>query len=376
MDIKNIIKKIILEDIAKSASVQGSDAETALTRAEYLKDKAMQNLSDLGVYSAKGHMAALGIFDQDYLSKSGPFDFSFTTKSGKLNKGKAEYDKTLSNKEKTIVLSFKSEEPVCFEGNCYQFFKIKFSPQSIHRAYMQTVKRKLPKFWKKIEKNVGLKGLQEGYVFDVVIIPYGKSQKSGKLLKKQRYGRSFKKGLAGQQTQMKLGGQAPGQSGQQSLQFPESYSNPNSLLFEEAGEIIQTQIKINKIGLDKPSGDENEDYEFSSNNFIKVEGGIELPQTVGTLFNDITIKKIKTYLQKGIFYVKLSEKNKNDIVLSDTPKYDTTSEYLVLRSEKNIDTSNPKSWRDVKVSVGKKALRDYEFPPNITGTIRYLKIIE
>ena len=93
MRIKTIIKNILLEDIAKTASIQGSDAETALARAEYLRDKAMQNLSDLGVYGAKNHMASLGIFDDDYLSKSGPFGFKFTTKSGKETSGIAKYDK-------------------------------------------------------------------------------------------------------------------------------------------------------------------------------------------------------------------------------------------------------------------------------------------
>ena len=147
MRIKTIIKKVLLEDIAKTASVAGSDAETALARGEYLKDKAMQNLSDLGVYGAKGHMASLGIFDDDYLSKSGPFEFKFTTKAGKETSGMAKYDKSLSTKEKTIVLNFKSTKPVCFEEDCYQFFKIKFSHESTNRAYLQKVKRKIPKFW-------------------------------------------------------------------------------------------------------------------------------------------------------------------------------------------------------------------------------------
>ena len=380
MRIKSIIKKVLLEDIAKTASIAGSDAETALARGEYLRDKAMQNLSDLGVYGAKGHMASLGIFDDDYLSKSGPFEFKFTTKSGKETSGMAKYDKSLSTKEKTIVLSFKSTEPVCFEEDCYQFFKIKFSPESTHRAYLQTVKRKIPKFWKKVEKNVGLKGLQEGYVFDVTIIPYGKSSSGDKFLKKQRYGKSFKKGLAGQQTKTNLTGQAPGQSGQQSLQFPEGYENPNQLLFEAEGDIINTQIKIIKIGIKKPStseyDDDDEGSELSEKNFTKVQGTIKLPKEVKNLFNKVALDKISNYLTKGVFYAKISEKTKNSIILSDSPIYDNNSEYVVLQSKVGLDTSNPLSWKGKEVKVGKNAMGRDEFPSNIEGTIGNLKIIK
>lgn len=379
MKIKTIIKKVLLEDIAKTASVAGSDAETALTRGEYLRDKAMQNLSDLGVYGAKGHMASLGIFDNDYLSKSGPFGFKFTTKAGKETSGMAKYDKSLSKKENSIVLSFKSEEPVCFEEDCYQYFKIKFSPESTHRAYLQTVKRKIPKFWKKVEKNIGLGGLQEGYVFDVTIIPYGKSSSSDKFLKKQRYGKSFKKGLAGQQTKANLTGQAPGQAGQQSLQFPEGYENLNDLLFEAQGDIVNTQIKIIKIGIKKPTTseyDDDEDSELDEKNFTKVQGTIKLPKEVENLFNQVALDKISDYLKKGIFYAKISEKTKNSIILSDSPKYDSNSEYVVLQSKVGLDTSNPLSWKGKVVKVGKNAMGRDEFPSNIEGIIGNLKVIK
>lgn len=379
MRIKTIIKKVLLEDIAKTASVAGSDAETALTRAEYLRDKAMQNLSDLGVYGAKGHMASLGIFDDDYLSKSGPFGFKFTTKDGKETSGMAKYDKSLSKKENSIVLSFKSEEPVCFEEDCYQYFKIKFSPESTRRAYLQTVKRKIPKFWKKVEKTTNLKGLQEGYVFDVTIIPYGKSSSGDKFLKKQRYGKSFKKGLAGQQTKANLTGQAPGQSGQQSLQFPEGYENPNQLLFEAQGDIVNTQIKIIKIGIKKPTTseyDDDEDSELDEKNFTKVQGTIKLPKEVENLFNQVALDKISDYLKKGIFYAKISEKTKNSIILSDSPRYDSNSEYVVLQSKVGLDTSNPLSWKGKVVKVGKNAMGRDEFPSNIEGTIGNLKVIK
>ena len=379
MRIKTIIKKVLLEDIAKTASVAGSDAETALARGEYLKDKAMQNLSDLGVYGAKGHMASLGIFDDDYLSKSGPFEFKFTTKAGKETSGMAKYDKSLSTKEKTIVLSFKSTGPVCFEEDCYQFFKIKFSPESTHRAYLQTVKRKIPKFWKKVEKSIGLRGLQEGYVFDVTIIPYGKSSSVNKSLKKQRYGKSFKKGLAGQQTKTNLTGQAPGQSGQQSLQFPEGYENPNQLLFEAQGDIVNTQIKIIKIGIKKPATseyDDDEDSELDEKNFTKVRGTITLPKEVKNLFNQVALDKISDYLKKGVFYAKISEKTKNSIILSDSPRYDSNSEYVVLQSKVGLDTSNPLSWKGKSVRVGKNAMGRDEFPSNIEGIIGNLKVIK
>lgn len=379
MRIKTIIKKVLLEDIAKTASVAGSDAETALTRAEYLRDKAMQNLSDLGVYGAKGHMASLGIFDDDYLSKSGPFGFKFTTKDGKETSGMAKYDKSLSKKENSIVLSFKSEEPVCFEEDCYQYFKIKFSPESTRRAYLQTVKRKIPKFWKKVEKTTNLRGLQEGYVFDVTIIPYGKSSSGDKFLKKQRYGKSFKKGLAGQQTKANLTGQAPGQSGQQSLQFPEGYENPNQLLFEAQGDIVNTQIKIIKIGIKKPTTseyDDDEDSELDEKNFTKVQGTIKLPKEVENLFNQVALDKISDYLKKGIFYAKISEKTKNSIILSDSPRYDSNSEYVVLQSKVGLDTSNPLSWKGKVVKVGKNAMGRDEFPSNIEGTIGNLKVIK
>lgn len=378
MRIKTIIKNILLEDIAKTASIQGSDAETALARGEYLRDKAMQNLSDLGVYGAKNHMASLGIFDDDYLSKSGPFGFKFTTKSGKETSGIAKYDKSLSKKENSIVLSFKSQEPVCFEEDCYQLFKIKFSPESTNRAYLQTVKRKIPKFWKKVEKTTNLKGLQEGYVFDVTIIPYGKSSSGNKFLKKQRYGKSFKKGLAGQQTKANLTGQAPGQAGQQSLQFPEGYENLNDLLFEAKGDIINTQIKILKIGVKKPamSDYDDEGAELDEKNFIKVQGTIRLPKEVKNLFNQVALDKIDAYLKKGVFYARLSQKNKNVLILSDNSKYSTNSEYLVLKSLKPIDTSNPSSWKGQEVQVGKNAMGREDFPGNIKGTIGYLKIIK
>lgn len=377
MRIKTIIKKVLLEDITKTASVAGSDAETALTRGEYLRDKAMQNLSDLGVYGAKGHMASLGIFDDDYLSKSGPFEFKFVTEAGKETSGMAKYDKSLSTKEKTIVLNFKSTEPVCFEEDCYQFFKIKFSPESTHRAYLQTVKRKIPKFWKKAEKSIGLRGLQEGYVFDVTIIPYGKSSSVNKSLKKQRYGKSFKKGLAGQQTKTNLTGQAPGQSGQQSLQFPEGYENPNQLLFEAQGDIVNTKIKIIKIGIKKPATseyDDDEDSELDEKNFTKVRGTITLPKEVKNLFNQVALDKISDYLKKGVFYAKISEKTKNSIILSDSPRYDSNSEYVVLQSKVGLDTSNPLSWKGKSVRVGKNAMGRDEFPSNIEGIIGNLKV--
>ncbi|MFN7656229.1 MAG: hypothetical protein ACK5OW_00400, partial [bacterium] len=276
MSIRKIIKDMLLEDsIAKSSKMVGSDAETALTRGEYLVDKAMQNLSDLGVYGTKGYMASLGIFDVEYISKSGPFKFNFRTKDGSTYNGMAKYDKILSSKEKTIVLSFENEIEECFgTGNCYKMFKIKFDPESTHRTYIQMGKRKFPKTWEKVQKNFNLMGLQE-------------AQKN----------------------------------------------------------VIDTQIKITKIGLKKPKpgpGENGDEENFSKDKFIKVKGNINIDdESKAGVFIGATFSKIKNYLDSGMFYVKISSKNKNTIVLSDNPQYSVTNTYLTVTSTKNIDVSNP-----------------------------------
>lgn len=341
---------MLLEDsIAKSSKMVGSDAETALTRGEYLVDKAMQNLSDLGVYGTKGYMASLGIFDVEYISKSGPFKFNFRTKDGSTYNGMAKYDKILSSKEKTIVLSFENEIEECFgTGNCYKMFKIKFDPESTHRTYIQMGKRKFPKTWEKVQKNFNLMGLQEGYEFNVSIMPYGKKISRRKLNRRK-------------------------------LQVTHFTYDDDLLLQEAQKNVIDTQIKITKIGLKKPKpgpGENGDEEKFSKDKFIKVKGNINIDdESKAGVFIGATFSKIKNYLDSGMFYVKISSKNKNTIVLSDNPQYSVTNTYLTVTSTKNIDVSNPKSWSNLSIKIGKHAAGNEKISTDVDGTIGYLKII-
>ena len=418
MDFKKIIKEIILEDVAQTAKIKGSDADTALARGKYLRDKAMQNLSDLNVYDAKGHMAELGIFDSDYLSKSGSFGFSFNTKDGTKASGIAKYDKDLSEKEDAIVLDFKSNEEICFDTNkCYQLFKIKFSPKSTHRAYVQKFKVKFGvgslKYGR--EESKGLRGLQEDYIFDVIILPFkgplnqetGNQEAQGQEGGQEQKGRgqenqgggSGKDGLYNDLTKFfqfivnnKKQLNTKGKDVKVKNQPKETMGTvenivktiTNNLLSEEddkGGDIepIKTQIKINKIGIKKPKGEydnDNDSGKLTEENFTKVEGTINLPKEAKSLFDVTTLAKIINYLQKGIFYAKISQKTKNAIILSDSPNYNNKSQYVLLQSKKDIDVTNPQSWSNQKVKVGKNAMGNDELPSDIEGTIGQLKIVE
>jgi hypothetical protein len=308
MDLKKIIKKIILEDeIAKTASIKGGDSDISLARAEYLTNKAMQNLSDLGVYGAKGYVESLGIFTEDLITKSGSFKLSFTTKDGKTISGVANYDKNFSKLFNTISLFFISGKLKII---------IVFEKNSINRKFLGLEK-----------KEIMVKGIQEGEIFPVLMF----SEKDIK-----------------------------GKTGDQIKNISKKVS----------------KIKINKIGLRNIGNKDTDDVELTTDNFVKVSGQIKLPDDIKNIFDATTLSKIKNYLNKGIFYARLSKQTKNTLILSDSPNQNNNAEYVVLKSKDNFDSTDPKSWGNKTVNVGKNAMGNDDFSTSFKGTIGQLKVIK
>ena len=112
---------------------------------------------------------------------------------------------------------------------------------------------------------------------------------------------------------------------------------------------------------------------FSKKNYVQVKGNIEIaPDDIKKLADTVTADQITRMLNNGVFFVRLSEKVAQTIVLSTKP--DLGGEFLVIESDESINESEPQEWTNLAVTIGKNALGNY-FPPNVKGKIKFLRPI-
>lgn len=318
MSVKKIIKESLLKEAdvnpTRLPSIQNREpgATAALARAQYLQNKVEKNLSSMGVYGVQGYMEEQGIFSLERIKGVGKFPFSFKTKDGNTYSGEVEFNKNYSQLFQTIALTF--------VGTGVKLL-IVFEKNSINRPFM--AKGISDSIFPKSGKKRTIKGLQEDEIFPVLI--FTEKDVTGKT-----------------GNQIKNMGKKP------------------------------TQIKITEIGIQKST---KEKYSlFSKKEYVQVKGSVKITSgDIKSLENRVTADKIQTLLNNGVFFVRLSEKEPQTIVLSDKPSL--SGEFLVIESDDYINEAEPQEWTNINVTIGKNAMGNYSWP-NVKGVVKYLRPIK
>lgn len=132
-----------------------------------------------------------------------------------------------------------------------------------------------------------------------------------------------------------------------------------------------TMIKIVDIGIKSKSKDKHPI--FSKKDYVQVKGNIQITSgDIKSLADRITADRIQKLLNNGVFFVRLSEKEPQTIVLSDKPTIG--GEFLVIESDESINEAEPQEWTNVNVTIGKNAMGNYTWP-NVRGLIKFLRPI-
>lgn len=409
--IKDIIKQTLIEvslnplnpyfgdnDPTKIVSDKSGGAGAAQARAEFLVKKSDKVLSSLGIYDLEHYMETQGIFSTVRIKTYGkPFGFSFTEKNGGKYSGKAEYNKSLSEQYKTLVLDFTSVEG--------EMKSILFSTESLKRPYMDK-SNMLGNY--KGNKNA-LLGLQIDGIFDVKMKGAGNVPKEDKGLGiKTPEAKNEDKncGYTVGQEMMMLDGkhkngvfivrkitengliiQRKGNKGTAGL-HPVKWKSceelnkhvkagPKNESIQIADDLILekydfhnfpeeakgfTKIKILKIGIprlkDNKKGGNKPTTKLSTKNFVKVKATIVFKDPADDSFTNTTLKsKISSGLLNGSYFVRISEKS--DSLIFNT-KPDGKGEYFVVMKDNISIKEDPNHW-DGDVKVNKLALSNTTF---------------
>lgn len=131
------------------------------------------------------------------------------------------------------------------------------------------------------------------------------------------------------------------------------------------------KIKITDIGIESKGKPK---YPiFNKKDYVQVKGNIEITSgDIKTLANVVTADQIQKMLNNGVFFVRLSEKEPQTIVLSTKP--DLGGEFLVIKANDSINEAEPQEWTNVDVTIGKNARGNYQWP-DVGGKIKFLRPI-
>lgn len=411
--IKDIIKQTLIEvslnplnpyfgdnDPTKIVSDKSGGAGAAQARSEFLIKKSNSLLSKLGIYDIENYMETQGIFSTVRIQTYGkPFGFSFTEKNGGKYSGKAEYNKSLSQQYKTLVLDFTSEEG--------EMKSILFSTESLKRPYMDKSSM-LGNY--KGNKNA-LLGLQIDGIFDVKMKDSGnvpKEEKGLGLKTPEAKNEDKNCGYTVGQEMMMLDGkhkngvfivkkitengliiQRKGNKGTAGL-HPVKWKSceelnkhvkagPKNESIYIADDLILekydfhnfpeeskgfTKIKILKIGIprlkeeDRGRSKSKSNNKLSTKNFVKVKGLITFNDPADDSFTNKTLKsKISSGLLNGGYFVRISEKS--DSLIFNT-KSDGKGDYFVIMKDNISVKEDIRHW-DGDVKVNKLALSNTTF---------------
>ena len=408
--IKDIIKQTLIEvslnplnpyfgdnDPTKIVSDKSGGAGAAQARAEFLVKKSDSLLSKMGIYDLERYMETQGLFSIIRIKTYGnPFGFSFIEKNGGKYSGKAEYNKSLSEQYKTLVLDFTSVEG--------EMKSILFSTESLKRPYMDK-SNMLGNY--KGNKNA-LLGLQIDGIFDVKMKDSGNVSNEDKglgLKTPEAKNEDENCGYTVGQEMMMLDGkykdkvfivrkitengliiQKKGNKGTAGL-HPVKWKSceelnkhvkagPKNESVQIADDLILekydfhnfpeepkgfTKIKILKIGIPRLKDNKkggNTTVKLSTKNFVRVKATIVFNDPADDSFTNKTLKnKISDGLLNGDYFVRISEKS--DSLIFNT-KPDGKGDYFVVMKENISVKEDPKHW-DGDVKVNKLALSNTTF---------------
>lgn len=307
------IKKIIKESLLNEADVNPAKLPSIKNR-EAGGTAALARAQYLQGKVEK-NLSSLGVYGiQGYMEEQGIYSIELIQQSGPFHfKFKTEGGKVFDGEakyDKTYSQLFKSIALVFVSGSVKLL--IIFERNSINRKYLGLNKKQLV-----------TKGLQKDEVFPVLIFTESEiKNKTGDVIKNMN--------------------KKPG------------------------------KIKIIDIGIKKPS---KEKYAiFSKKDYVQVKGNIQITSgDIKSLADRVTADRIQKLLNNGVFFVRLSEKEPQTIVLSDRPNIG--GEFLVIESDESINEAEPQEWTNVNVTIGKNAMGNYTWP-NVRGTIKYLRPVK